>query len=152
MVSIGTINRILKRVEISPWSQCWLWNGGTKDGYAQVVTKSPETGRKVVRRGHRLIYEHLVGPVPDGLDLDHLCRNRECVNPAHLEPVPRGENVLRGATIAAANKAKTHCSRGHVFDESNTYVRPVTSGVGRMCRTCNKLTRKRLRLSKATPS
>jgi hypothetical protein len=81
---------------------------------------------------HRVTYEALVGSIPDGLDLDHLCRNRGCCNPEHLEPVTKAENLLRGEGVCAKNARKTHCSRGHEFTPENTIVRPN----GRACRLC----------------
>jgi hypothetical protein len=84
---------------------------------------------------HRAFYEHHVGTIPDGLTIDHLCKVRRCVNPDHLEPVTRGVNVLRGDTITAANVRKTHCPRGHAYDEENTY----TSKRGmRHCKACQR--------------
>lgn len=91
--------------------------------------------RNECRPAHRFAYEWLVGPIPEGFTIDHLCRNRGCVNPRHLEPVTRGENTLRGQTIAATNKAKTHCVHGHAFTAENTY-RPPGSTNTRMCRAC----------------
>jgi hypothetical protein len=89
---------------------------------------------------HRVVYEALVKPIPVGLVLDHLCRVRHCVNPAHLEPVTQRENVLRGETAPAANKAKTHCVRGHPFSGQNLILRK--SGV-RECRTCANARRRK---------
>jgi hypothetical protein len=83
---------------------------------------------------HRFVYEQLGGLIPPGLQLDHRCRLRACVNPAHLEPVTARENLLRGATVTAANAAKTHCHAGHVFDDENTYRR----GEWRYCRPCRR--------------
>lgn len=92
-------------------------------------------------RIHRAVYEHFVGRIPPGLTLDHLCRNRACCNPAHLEPVSVGENVLRGVGHTARNAAKTHCDNGHEFTPENTYV----YGAGwRQCLACNRA-RKRAR-------
>jgi hypothetical protein len=110
---------------------CWLWAGHVaKNGYGQTWMDG------AVRYAHRTVYELLVGPIT-AATLDHLCRVRSCVNPDHLEPVSMGENTLRGDTISARNAAKTHCLRGHEFNEANTYVwrgRPL----GRMCRACNR--------------
>jgi len=97
---------------------CWLWTAyvGAR-GYAYIVTG----GR--VAPAHRLAYEWLVGPIPEGLEIDHLCRVRHCVNPAHLEPVTHRENDLRGVGIAAQNARKTHCERGHPLSGDNIRIR-----------------------------
>lgn len=101
-----------------------------KNGYAKVRDR----GR--LEWAHRWVYSLLVGAVPDGLELDHICRTRACVRPAHLEPVTHAENIRRSSAwfaIASLNGEKTHCVHGHPFDETNTYFRP--SG-GRSCRAC----------------
>lgn len=108
---------------------CWTWRGYVMpQGYGQATWR----GRQW--RSHRLAYELVRGPIPDGLTLDHLCRNKACVNPAHLEPVTDRENVLRGIGISAVNSRKTHCLRGHVFDDKNTRRTPK----GRDCRACHR--------------
>lgn len=110
---------------------CWLWTGAdtVKGGYKRMTTTG---GRHVL--AHRWAYELLVGAVPVGLTLDHLCRNPACVNPRHLEPVTMRENSLRAASsLAAINVAKTHCPQGHPYDDTNTYRMPAG---GRDCRTC----------------
>lgn len=113
---------------------CWLWMGGpNKDGYGQ-LTVFPSRRKPMV---HRLVYEWLVGPIPDGLTIDHLCRVPNCVNPDHLEAVTMRENILRGNGGGARNARATHCAKGHPFDEVNTGVRRTGARVGsRWCRAC----------------
>lgn len=109
---------------------CWLWTGCIMaTGYGQVNLGGRSAGLSVA---HRAMYELIVGPVPPGLDLDHLCRVRHCVNPSHLEPVTRRVNLLRGETVTAANAAKTHCPQGHAYDEANT----IRYEGKRQCRIC----------------
>lgn len=94
---VHPVTRILSRIEIDPRSECWVWQGGkNQNGYGQL---GYTVAYKKTRFGvaHRVLFEHLVGPVPDGHELDHLCRNRGCVNPDHLEPVTHLENMRRGA-------------------------------------------------------
>lgn len=107
---------------------CWLWKSGLNvGGYGAF-----QVGRGK-RAAHRFSYELLVGPIPVGLQLDHLCRVTACVNPAHLEPVTCRENLLRGETWQARNAAKTHCPQGHPYDAANTVTEISGS---RSCRTC----------------
>jgi hypothetical protein len=110
--------------------QCWMWTGLVLPcGYGRLSVD----GKQVY--AHRYSYEQTVGPIPEGLELDHLCRVRACVNPNHLEPVTRRENIRRGVSVVAANAVKTHCRNGHPFDEANTYIR---ANGGRECRPCRK--------------
>ena len=114
---------------------CWPWTAsGSRDGYGQFSAD----GRGV--RAHRFAYELLVGPIPEGLQLDHLCRNPGCVNPAHLEPVTGWENTMRGNTPAAINAAKAYCAKGHPLDEGNTFVETYPDGRFRQrrCLTCRR--------------
>lgn len=107
-------------------SECVRWGGKYfPNGY----------GRVGYKMAHRIVYEQEVGAIPDGLQIDHLCRNRWCVNVEHLEPVTIAENVLRGEGITAINARKTHCIHGHEFTEKNTYVRPDRTN-HRDCRIC----------------
>jgi hypothetical protein len=93
-----------------------------------------------VRDAHRVVYEALVGPVPEGLELDHTCDNPPCCNPGHLEPVTHAENMRRGKRNGAVvNRAKTHCKHGHEFTPANTYTQ--TKG-GRGCRECHRRVRR----------
>lgn len=116
------IVRFLNLVETKPG--CWLWRGGVNNqGYGQY-------GGPLA---HRLAYELLVGPVPDGLVIDHLCKTPLCVNPDHLEPVTQGTNVLRDDSRTAKNAIKTHCDQGHEFTVETTYWR---KNGDRDCRPC----------------
>lgn len=109
---------------------CWPWIGKLNaDGYGLF------TGSRRRVRAHRFAYELLVGPIPDGLVLDHLCRNPCCVNPTHLEPVTIRENVLRGVGPSAKHAVKTHCVNGHPFDSVNTHI---TAQGWRKCRACER--------------
>lgn len=121
--------------------RCWQWTGGLSHGYGVV------NGDKHRDGAHRFSYELHVGPIPDGLDIDHLCHqppcpggdecpHRSCVNPDHLEPVTRGENLLRSPlTVPGRNERKTHCPAGHPYDEKNTRIE---RDGGRKCRACGR--------------
>jgi hypothetical protein len=113
-----------------PNTGCWLWIGAlTSAGYGNIGGKGWNA------LAHRVSFETLVGPVPSGLVLDHLCRTTNCCNPNHLEAVTFAANVLRGTGAAARNARVTHCPRGHEYNERNTYLR---KGLGRRCRVCDR--------------
>ncbi len=114
-------------------SPCALWTlslGST--GYGQM------NFQRTTRKAHRVAYECMVGPIPPGLVIDHLCRNPRCVNPEHLEPVTHAENIRRGNSLIvtlARQAAKTHCPRGHPYSGRNL----VLSSTGaRQCRECRR--------------
>lgn len=119
-------------------SGCWIWTGmPNHGGYGTFMFSSDKFGKKMVL-AHRMSYETFVGCIPDGLVLDHLCRTPACVNWRHLEPVTRRINSLRGLTNACSvNAKKTHCKRGHEFNDANTRRLITRSGYGgRVCRVC----------------
>jgi hypothetical protein len=109
---------------------CWLWTGHvSKWGYGETGMRIRPTASGT-KLAHRISYELLVGPIPEGLHLDHLCRVRHCVNPEHLEPVTAKENTERGLH----GVLRTHCLRGHELTPDN--VRNIKADGARRCRTC----------------
>ena len=138
--------RFWRHVRVDSFSSCWSWTGAGEgaNGYGRFRFggKGSKTGM-----AHRASYAALVGPIATGLQLDHLCRNRRCVNPTHLEPVTPRVNTLRGQTPAAANAIKSHCPAGHAYDEANTHIDQRNGRTARYCRTCARL---RARASRAT--
>jgi hypothetical protein len=108
--------RLRERILVNDATGCWEWQGRLDDGYGHIRYE----GRS--QPVHRVSYEAFVAPIPDDLCIDHLCRNRACVNPEHLEPVTIKENLRRGVSFSARNSVKTHCIRGHEFTPENTRV------------------------------
>lgn len=127
--------RLWTRLVRSP-SGCWEWTGSGSDGYGLVRVD----GRTVP--AHKAVYELLVEPVPEGLQLDHLCRNRRCCNPAHLEPVTPLENTRRGM----GHGSETHCPSGHPYSGENLAV----SGGRRKCRTCKRVAERERRARRSS--
>ena len=122
--------RLLSRL-VTADDGCLVWTGATVNGYG-VIGEGGRNGRSLYV--HRVMYELFAGPIPDGKQLDHLCRNRRCANISHLEPVTLKENVLRGNGLPAAlARDKDHCPKGHAYIPENTIYRVVRS-----CRTCRR--------------
>ena len=99
-------------------------------------------------KAHRYSYEELIGPIPEGLVIDHLCRDRACVNPYHLEPVTSRENIIRGEgprILKERHAAITHCPQGHEYNQENTYISKTKN---RQCRICGRERMRRLRALK----
>lgn len=139
-MTVHTVPERAKAVMTQWWAErivvdeggCWVWQRAlNQDGYG--VTRSG--GRMM--KAHRVCHEEFVGAIPAGMELDHLCRVRSCVNPAHLEPVTHAENVSRGDNV---NREKTECPHGHPYDEANTYTEPRGRG-WRRCRACKRIRR-----------
>lgn len=123
---------------IIPTEGCWHWIGyidhRSSSGYGRVFWDGK------LRFAHRVVYELLRSPIPDGLTIDHLCRNRSCVNPDHMEPVTNRENGLRGVGACAQHARQTHCKRGHPLSGRNLYLR--TNGQ-RGCRACYAISKRK---------
>jgi HNH endonuclease len=131
------IERFWTKVDRHGPNDCWPWRAKTTaNGYGLFWADD----RFVM--AHRFVYELLIGPIPDGLQLDHLCRTRSCVNPSHLEPVTSRENTIRGDSptlTSERRREQTHCIHGHLLDEANTYVAGRGDGYERRgCRTCHR--------------
>lgn len=122
------VERFWSRVEKT--ETCWLWKGPLNNGYGAVRAFNQATNP------HRAAWRLLVGPIPPTMQIDHLCRVRNCVNPAHMEIVTGKVNTLRGNSTSARNAVKTHCPQGHIYNRKNTFV---CKGGMRHCRVCGRL-------------
>lgn len=147
----------VRMAKVADPDSCWLWTGTNASGYG-IIQRSAKMKR---RQAHRFLYEQIVGPIPEGLTLDHLCHNRDrscpggktcmhrrCVNPAHMEPVPDRVNVARGQSPPARNARKEACPKGHPYEPGN--LRPLSNG-WRQCVICHRELVKESASRKASP-
>jgi hypothetical protein len=123
-------DRFWAKCALEPDTGCWIWSGSVDgNGYGHIRIQ-----RRLLKT-HRVAYEAFVGPIADGLEIDHFeCSRRRCCNPSHLRAVSHRENSLRSTAFVAANAVKTHCPSGHAYDEANTRVYRNS----RYCRTCSE--------------
>lgn len=137
--------RILLSITEDP-SGCWLWAKRiNQNGYGQLMVRDHGGAKQRSRGAHRVSYEQFVGPIPEGLELDHLCRVRKCVNPAHLEPVTHQENLRRSPLHPARQRPDGQCSNGHVLAEVGIHK----AGTGTTCAQCSRDRTRRFRAKNA---
>lgn len=127
-LSASDIKRFWSKVKRGADHECWPWSGSISSGGYGVF--SIGASRQV--KAHRVAFTLRVGVIESGLTIDHVCRNRRCVNPLHLEMVTGRENSMRGIGVGALNRRKTHCPYGHPYDDVSY------TGIGRVCRTCRR--------------
>lgn len=135
--------RLLSKIQVE--NGCWVWQGYKCNwGYGRIKVH----GQILVV--HRVAYEEFIGPIAENLEIDHLCRNRMCINPAHLEPVAHKVNIQRGTagkypSNGDQGRRKTHCPHGHLYDLFNTHWTKLGHRECRSCRAAqNKRRRKKL--------
>ena len=130
------LTRLVKKMILGPeratLGRCWLWTGRlTSDGYSRF------RNCRAMVYVHRWVYETTRGLIPEGMECDHLCRVRNCINPDHIEIVTKKTNILRGVGAPALNARRTHCLRGHALEGKNVYEQPSQPGT-RRCLTCQR--------------
>lgn len=132
----GLPKQLESKIQPEPNSGCWLWTGALeRQGYGHFNNKGK------YRPAHRSVYQHLVCAEIDGLEIDHLCRTRCCVNPDHLEAVTKEINQRRGFGASGINWRKTHCKHGHLFG-GNSHI---NARGWRVCKTCKAAAQQRAR-------
>jgi hypothetical protein len=132
VIDTSVEERYWPKVDVRFTDECWPWLASLNDkGYGQIMVGGGH-GRPI--HAHRIMYELIHGPIPDGLVIDHLCRNRWCQNPLHLEAVTNKENILRGNGWAGLHARKTHCPSGHAYEGENI----IWWKGQRKCRTCTR--------------
>lgn len=144
------IARFWSHVQVGAPTVCWPWLGCKGRGYGHFTIAT-----KRVVRAHRVAYEIMIGPTPgEGFDqIDHLCRNRACCNPAHMEVVSAQVNNLRGNSMASRHSKKTHCPQGHPLEGTNLHLKPRKNGkFARVCLTCRRSQQRVLNTKYRDPS
>lgn len=129
--TVPIFDRFRAKYRVDESTGCWIWTAALMpNGYAQFRYSRAKNGY-----GHRFAYEHYKGSIPDGKQIDHLCKVKACVNPDHLEIVVAKENIRRIGPRRSANREKTHCKHGHPLVGDNVYRTPIG---GRVCKTCRR--------------
>lgn len=140
-------DRLMTHIVLNPATGCWHWTGYVrKAGYGIINIR--RNGKNYPRHAHRVAYETFRGPVPEGMQVDHLCRRRDCINPSHMEVVTPGENTRRGivAEVQRQRHAKrTHCKNGHLLSADNVYQGHCKGFPARGCKICRKAADQRFR-------
>lgn len=146
---MSSVDRFWAKVDKRGPDECWPWTGKARNRatgahqYGRFALWNAETLKYDAWLAHRLAYTLVVGPIPDGLTLDHLCKHTLCCNPAHMEPVTQAENVRRGDSPFAINARKTHCDGGHELAGDNLWVNPRNGQ--RRCKACARASDRRRR-------
>jgi hypothetical protein len=134
------LERLMERIRVDG-NGCWIYVAGKNSNGYGVIYESGHNGKQ--RLTHRVTYVRLIGPIPSGLSLDHLCRVRSCCNPAHLEPVPHQVNVNRGNSPSMVSRRTGACVNGHSRNDENTYIDKLGKA---HCRRCDRDRKREKRL------